>query len=293
MTELRPVSERFVSGADGAEIAVAEWPGAKGPLVCVHGLTSHSRAFAGLAAELPDYRLVAPDCRGRGRSSKEPPFGMEQHAADLAAVMDNLGIEQATLVGHSMGTYVAGAFNARCPDRVRRLVFVDGGYPADLPAGTTADDLLDSLLGFALAKLRQSWASLEEYFAFYEDTPLYRHGVDPYGRAHFGYDLCGDPPELRARIAEECIAPDWRDLLDQAAVGERLKSVTAPLLLIRAPGGLTGVGDEIVTDDIRDKIASAVPSIHVVDVPGTNHHTILFSIPGAHAVARAIEEFMR
>ncbi|MGH2602531.1 MAG: alpha/beta fold hydrolase [Dehalococcoidia bacterium] len=293
MTELRPLTERLIPAADGCEIAVADWPGEVGPLVCVHGLTSHSRAFAGLAAELPGYRLVAVDCRGRGKSSKKPPFGLEQHAADLAAVMDHLGVDKATLVGHSMGAYIAGAFCARYPERVRRLVFVDGGYPQPLPPGATPDSLLESMLSFALEKLRRTWTSVEEYFAFYEDTPLYRHGVDPYGRAHFAYDLYGAEPNLRARIVEECIAPDWRDVLDLDAVARRLKGVKVPLLLVRAPGGLTGAGDEVVPDEVRDQITSAVAEAHVVDVPGTNHHTILFSIPGAHAVARAIEEFMR
>lgn len=288
---MRACNEHLVAGVDGAEIAVAEWPGSKGPLACLHGLTSHSRAFAGLATELPDYRMIAVDCRGRGRSTKEPPFGIEQHAADLAAVLDNVGVGRATLVGHSMGAFVAGAFTARHPDRVERLVFVDGGYPQDYPHGTTPEDLLESMLSVFLAKIRRTWASLEEYIAFYESTPVYRDGVDAYGRAHFAYDLTESPHGLRARVVEECIAPDWRDVLDHDVVGKRLETIAVPLLLIRAPEGLTGTGDAVITEQVRETIAAKVPQLRVVDLPGTNHHTILFSVAGARAVDRAIEEF--
>lgn len=272
---------------------MADWPGSRGPLVCVPGLTSHSRAFAGLATELRDHRILAIDCRGRGQSSPKGPFGLVRHADDLAAVLDSTRVDRATVVGHSMGAYVAGAFAARHPDRVERLVFVDGGYPQDPPAGVTPDQLLDSALGLFLTKLHRTWANLDQYLAFYEQTPVYPYGVDTYGRVHFAYDLTGTEPRLRARVREEAVRTDWRELLDVDTVGARLDTISVPLLLIRAPGGLTGAGDEVITDQVRDVITAKVPKALVVDIPGTNHHTILLSVAGARAVARAIEEFTR
>ena len=116
-----------------------------------------------------------------------------------------------------------------------------------------------------------------------------RTGVDEYGRAHFGYDLMGQPPQLRARITEACLAPDWRDVLDHAALSKRLDRVAVPLLLLRAPGGLAGTGDMVVPDAAQDVITARVADTTVADVPGTNHHTILVSKAGARAVAQAIE----
>lgn len=293
MSEIRPFDERHIPGGDGAPIAVADWPGTKGPLVCIHGITSHSRAFAGLATELPDHRIVAVDCRGRGQSAKEGPYGLVQHAGDVAAVMDELGIDRATVVGHSMGSYVASAFNADYPERVDHLVFVDGGYWQEYPPETAPEELLESTLGIFLTKIRRTWTSVDEYFGYYENTPVYPHGLDLYAREHFGYDLTGESPTLRSRIVEECLAPDWREVIDHDVVGKRLEQVRVPLLLIRAPGGLTGTGDEIITDQVRDEILDRVPHAQVVDLPGTNHHTVLFSLAGAQAVARAIEEFTK
>jgi pimeloyl-ACP methyl ester carboxylesterase len=291
MPSIRSFIDRRLPGAGGATIAVADWSGSKGPLVCIHGLTSSSRAFAGLATELSDYRIFAVDCRGRGESSKSPPFGMQQHAADLAAVMDAAGIARATLVGHSMGAYVAGAFCAEYPEKVERLVFVDGGYFLGLPPEITPDKLLESMLGPFLMKMRRTWRSFDEYIAYYETTKLYPSGVDDYGRAHFAYDLTGEPPLLRSRIDEACVAPDWRDVLDHAAVSGRLERIKVPLLLLRAPEGFTGNRDEVIPDAVRDAILTKVPSAQVADMPGMNHHTILCSEKGARAVAQEIEEF--
>lgn len=290
VTGIRPCEQRWWPGADGAAIAAAVWPGEGEPLVCVHGLTSSSRAFAGLATELGHRQVLAVDCRGRGQSAKSGPFGMARHAADLAAVMNAAGIDRATVVGHSMGAYVAGAFCAGYPDRVSRLVFIDGGYVGD-DVTADPDQLLQAMLGPFLEKLRRTWSSLDEYIAFYESTALYPDGVDEYGRAHFGYDLTGTPPRLRCRMTEDCVAPDWRDILDSAAVGKRLEAVTVPLRLLRAPGGLTGTGDMVVPDQTRDAITARIAKTTVIDVPGTNHHTILVSRPGARAVAQAIDAF--
>ena len=73
--------------------------------IAVHGITGSSRSWLPVARALGDRaELVALDIRGRGRSSVLPgPYGMEVHERDLLAVLDALGLEQAVLVGHSLG----------------------------------------------------------------------------------------------------------------------------------------------------------------------------------------------
>ncbi len=291
MTTIRSFVERTLPGSEGAKIATAEWPGTKGPLVCIHGLTSSSRVFAGLATELADFHIIAVDCRGRGQSSKSPPFGLAQHAADVAAVMNAAGIARATMVGHSMGAYVVGAFCADYGDKADRAVFVDGGYSVGVPENETADGLLQSRLGPFLIKVRKTWKDLDEYLAYYAASGLYPQGIDDYGRAHFAYDLAGEAPALRAKITEACIGADWRAVLDRQAVENRLAKMRAPLLVLRAPDGLTGKGDQVVPDEFRDAILKKVPRALFVDIPHTNHHTILCSEAGARAVASEIRKF--
>jgi lipase len=292
MPPIRPFEEHTFRGAAGALIAAAVWPGVGEPMVCVHGLTASSRSFAGLATELRDRTLVAVDCRGRGDSSKEGPFGLAAHAADLAAVMSDAGIDRATIVGHSMGAYVASVFCAEFPSRVSRLVFIDGGHPIEISAGVEPAQYQEIAVGFAVEKVRRTWSSLDEYITYWESLPLYRDGIDDYGRSYLAYDLTGEPPALRSRMVADCVAADWLDVLDKAAQSKRLEAINVPLLLLRAPGGLTGVGDVVVRDPAREAIKALLPETTDIEVPGTNHATILWSGAGARGVAKAIDAFV-
>ncbi|MGA8474107.1 MAG: alpha/beta fold hydrolase [Candidatus Cybelea sp.] len=79
-------------------------------------------------------RVIRLDLRGAGMSSvPEGPYLMERLAADIAVLLDALGIERASLVGHSMGGYVALAFSRMFTERVERLALVSSRLAADTP----------------------------------------------------------------------------------------------------------------------------------------------------------------
>lgn len=81
-------------------------------------------------------RVIAPDLRGFGASEAGPPgpLTMEQHADDLVALLDALGIvERVLFVGLSMGGYVAFAFWRRHSERVRAFVLADTRAAPDAP----------------------------------------------------------------------------------------------------------------------------------------------------------------
>src|SRR5262245_43455032 len=79
--------------------------GVGGPVLCLHGIGSNARAWDGLAAALaPDYRVIAPDLRGRGESDKpDGPYGLSAHEADALGLLDHRGIERAVVLGWSLG----------------------------------------------------------------------------------------------------------------------------------------------------------------------------------------------
>ncbi|MGV9408594.1 alpha/beta fold hydrolase [Nocardia sp. NPDC003693] len=273
-------------------ITVTEWKGTGTPLVCVPGLTSNAMAFAGLATELPDRHIVAIDCRGRGSSTHDGPFGLAQHVRDLAAVLDQAGLDHAHLVGHSFGTWVITAFAAVHPTRVDSLVLLDGGHLQFPETDVSPTEVLNAALGLYLARLDREWDSLEDYIAYYEATPIYPHGVDDYGRTHFAYDLTDGDSPLHSRVSRQAVEADWIEIIDHTANAERLATVQAPLLLLTAPGGLIGTGDPVITDDTRHTILADRPERLEVAIHDTNHHTILLSRPGAAATARTIAGFL-
>src|SRR6266496_172778 len=75
------------------------------PLLFLHGWPEFWLTWEPVMARLADrYRLIAPDLRGFGDSDKpDGPFGPDQHAADMLALMDALDLKQAGVVGHDVG----------------------------------------------------------------------------------------------------------------------------------------------------------------------------------------------
>jgi pimeloyl-ACP methyl ester carboxylesterase len=95
----------------------------------IHGLLGSSRSWAHLVDRLDTgHRVIAPDLFGHGGSAKpRGDYSLGSHAATLRDLLDHLGVERVTLVGHSLGGGIAMQFCYLFPDRVERLVLVGSG----------------------------------------------------------------------------------------------------------------------------------------------------------------------
>jgi lipase len=107
--------------------------GSGGPAaIALHGVRGHSARWRRLAEHhTTGLRLVALDLRGSGQSTWLPPWNLEQHAADVLATMDALGLSTVDLIGHSFGGTIALAIANVAPDRIRRLVLLDPALDLD------------------------------------------------------------------------------------------------------------------------------------------------------------------
>lgn len=109
-----------------AVLHAREWGPADGvPVVCLHGMTAHGGRYAALARRLPQARVVAVDLRGHGHSTWDPPWDIDTHVNDVLDTCDQLGIGEASWIGHSFGARIAREVAGRRPDRVRDLVLLD------------------------------------------------------------------------------------------------------------------------------------------------------------------------
>jgi pimeloyl-ACP methyl ester carboxylesterase len=105
-------------------------------LLLVHGGRDHGRSWDDVAARFADrWHVVAPDLRGHGRSgwSDGGAYMMEDFVYDLDRLCATLGVSAArpaTIVGHSLGGNIVIRWTALFPDRVRRLVSIEGLGPA-------------------------------------------------------------------------------------------------------------------------------------------------------------------
>jgi 3-oxoadipate enol-lactonase len=119
--------------------------GARGtglPVVLVHGINMSAGVWDALVAELDNRRAVTLDLRGHGSSVMTGPFDGDAYADDVLAVMDDLGIERAHLVGASFGGPVVCTVAARAPGRVASVAAVGSAVAAgdgvDVDAGIAA-----------------------------------------------------------------------------------------------------------------------------------------------------------
>ena len=110
--------------------------GGSGPaVVLLHGFGDTGDMWTPLAVELArNHRVVVPDLRGIGLSAK-PEAGYEKmnQAKDIRGVLDQLGIDQADVVGHDIGVMVAYAYAASYPAKTTRLVVMDAPPPGIPP----------------------------------------------------------------------------------------------------------------------------------------------------------------
>jgi pimeloyl-ACP methyl ester carboxylesterase/Tfp pilus assembly protein PilF len=96
------------------------------PVILLHGYTDSWFSFSQVLPLLDQkYRVYTLDQRGHGESDRPVGgYAMQQFAGDVVAFMDAMNIKQATIVGHSMGSFVAQHVAVEAPDRVKRLVLV-------------------------------------------------------------------------------------------------------------------------------------------------------------------------
>lgn len=127
-----PVSRTCDS--QGLKLHYLDWGNEGAPvLLLVHGMRDHARSWDWTAQALRhDWRVIAVDLRGHGDSDWSPDGGYlgSYHLLDLVNLIDHLGCEQLTIVAHSFGGAVSAHYAASFPERVRKLVLVDGMGPS-------------------------------------------------------------------------------------------------------------------------------------------------------------------
>ncbi len=134
----------------GYRLAALEW-GEGRPLLALHGWLDNAGTFTRLAPLITGCHIVAFDAAGHGLSgnrSIDSAYNIWQEVGDVHDVAAELGWDRFSIIGHSRGAGVAMLFAAAFPERVDRMVFVDGGLPivgeSDDAPGNLAASVIDS-----------------------------------------------------------------------------------------------------------------------------------------------------
>jgi pimeloyl-ACP methyl ester carboxylesterase len=125
----------FGSGFEAHEVdlhghrAVYRVAGAGPTVVLIHGMINSSRHWEPVALKLAEtHRVVAPDLIGHGdAATPRGDYSLGAHAASIRDLLTAIGVERATIVGHSLGGGVAMQFFYQFPQRTERLVLISSG----------------------------------------------------------------------------------------------------------------------------------------------------------------------
>lgn len=286
---------------DGIELAFGFWPGRGSPVVALHGLTASYVNFIGVAERLAGRRsLFALDLRGRGDSDKpEGPYGLAQHARDVAEAMRAMELGPNVIVGHSMGAFIATALATQNPELVAGIILIDGGYLLDMSNGDRSAEVdeaqvLDTMLVERITQLRDTYASREIYREFWRARPHFPpEEWGPWTEAFLDYEVGGEPPHLQPKASEAAVRADVAESFEKDEITERLMSVRVPVLLLRAARGFVPSQPQLLLEPALEQMLNLVPQLEEETIPGTTHYTIVLGERGASRIADLIVDFAR
>lgn len=211
------------------------------PVVLLHGGTQTiDVTFGELLPRLAEeFQVIAVELQGHGRTADidRPPL-LEHLAADVLALLDELGVDRADFFGYSLGGLVSLACATSHPERVRRLVlaathFRHDGYHDDIVNGDMDSGLMPTQEEF------ESW-----HAAYVRVAP------DP---DHYGV--------FAERLSEVVMSfPDWTP--------DDLRAITAPTLLV--------LGDnDFIRLSHAEQMRDLLPDSRLAVLPGTRHSEVM------------------
>jgi 3-oxoadipate enol-lactonase len=246
------VAERI--NVNGAELAYEDTGGHGPPVVLLHGMGGSAYVWwAQLAAlRARDYRAIALDQRGAGRSSDAPgPYSVEDWAADVEGLLDAIGVESAALVGHSVGCMIAEHAALRLGERATALALCGGAprWPEGYGPG------FDERARLARARRMEQNAEAVAERGLTDRCRAERpeiHGL-------LAAMVASNDPDAYAEWALATAAGSMRDLGD----------VACPVL------AFAGEQDQVTPLALSKQIADAVPSGEAASVAGAAHWSML------------------
>ena len=285
-------TQRLLIPVSGGSLALYRYGDGSGdPVLLIHGVTSSNRAFQLFADALiaRGKAVYAVDLRGRGDSNNLPaPFGMAQHAKDMAAVIEYLHLIKPDVIGHSMGGFVAAALVNLYPDLVGEIVFVDGGLPLPLPEGVSLEQAMPFIMEYVNKRLLSEYESKEAYREFWRQHPACVDGWELVLNEYADYDLRGIAPHMRPASNLQAVEADIREEYGDELNIRALQGLTKQSILIKSERGLSNEEHGVYPMAWLEQILPHYPKIKLEYLADYNHYEIMLEESGAEKVAQII-----
>jgi|CXWL01.1.fsa_nt_gi pimeloyl-ACP methyl ester carboxylesterase len=219
------------------------------PVLLIHGYPLDQSMWKPQMEELTGAWCIAPDLRGFGGSCDSPsPTTLTEHADDLAALLDALGITRAVVAGLSMGGYIAFEFVRRHRERLLGLILLDTSpRPDDEAARAARNTTIERVASEGVGPI-----------ALALGAKLFADGVTRKLRDTAISQMSLTPREtIIAAVTAMRDRADSRDLLPTLA--------NTPTLVI------VGSEDRLTPPDVARAMAAAIPGATLVEVTGAGH----------------------
>lgn len=257
--------------ADG-RLAALSWgrPGAT-TWLALHGWLDNAASFSRLAPRLVerlDIRIVAIDFAGHGLSRRHPAgadYAIWDYTHDVLDALEALELSRATLLAHSMGAGIACLVAAALPEKVERLVLIDGLGTLATPAEETPRQLRKGLLGHRRrASSPPRYPDIESAVGARVGggvTPIDAQTAEPLVRRNLAPDERG---YWRLRTDGRLLRPSMVRFTPEQVLAT-LAAIQAPVLLLEGEGGI------LAERDIAQRARAAVASLERRVLPGGHH----------------------
>ncbi|THB72548.1 MAG: alpha/beta hydrolase [Gammaproteobacteria bacterium] len=199
------------------------------PFILIMGLGGSSDGWKFQVEEFQKkYSIITPDNRGAGRSAKpDEPYSMAQFADDIAAIFEQEGIDQAIVMGASMGGLIAQEFYHKHPDKVKSLILCCTGVGAGDPEFIMPDPKVLEVLSTVFPEHeKEQRRFLGEYIDIFYHHSYYARNPGILDWMHHKRTTKGQPEYANKRQLESC--------LTHTPNAPRLKEIKAPTLVIHA-----------------------------------------------------------
>ncbi len=237
------------------------------PILLLHAFPLSGAMWQPQRAALHDqFRMIVPDLRGFGATQVTfGPVTMEQHADDMAALLDHLGLDRVAVCGLSMGGYIAMAMLRRHPSRISALVLANTRANADSPEAQAQRELNATI---AEAKGAAAIADM-----------MIPALVAPHAHPHVHETLrtiieANAPAGIAAALRGMALRPDSFSTL---------QALRVPTLVI------AGADDTLTPLDAARVMHEAAPASRLVIIPGAGH---MSNLEQPDAFSAALRSFL-
>ncbi|MDQ0429342.1 pimeloyl-ACP methyl ester carboxylesterase [Planomicrobium stackebrandtii] len=274
--------EFYKVNVNGNEIQVADYPGEKGTIIAIHGLTGTHKNMHYYAEQFKaDYRFISIDLRGRGNSAAaDSDTSIFKHADDVLGLIEELKIVNPILLGYSMGAFISTIVASRLKS-VEALILLDGAAKAS----EHQRGIVQPSLGRISREFTSKQHYTEEIQKIYANLGIQWNGVL---QETAEYEVGPANGHWENKATESRIVTDF-DSFYSFDPKEICQQIDCPVLLVYAEGNIGAMPPLFYLSDY-DETQKHTKRIQTV-VSDCNHYTMVFE--KREEILQAVNSFLK